>query len=346
MTEAESQLIVPGHREIKPARPLTPEWVTWQRLTIVLGLAGTILYGFLRFGYSQFYEPLGVSPEEVGLDRTTSLANAAVAVAIIVAIALAVGVAWLIISLLWGLFIAFWHNLYLAQQEVDGPWLIVKRAWLRTRRSIRGLAAIVLVWLLLAFAAGFVVSLYLVVSEPRHALEEMRLGQAVDLISPLGQPLNGMRIGIISLASSDSNTLEAIGRRANDCLYYLGKEGGTAILYDYQTGETMRIATDTLVTSPTNYVCRLILRVSQEAGGLRVYWGQGAAPRDWAFDVQYLDAGVWENWFVDSQAREGVFRVQGGLEPMAFRVRLQSLRDPKLRSSWMSSVLVPIAGAR
>src|SRR3954451_6909277 len=80
----------------KPRRtPRTRKFpsVKLETLTATVAVSGALLYFVLSLLYQRFYAPLGIQPEDVGLDRTAVVARALGGV-------VAIGVA----TLGWGLF--------------------------------------------------------------------------------------------------------------------------------------------------------------------------------------------------------------------------------------------------
>jgi hypothetical protein len=264
------------------------EWIVKNPLpTITIG--GLLLYGVVRLAYALFYEPLGVTPEDVGLGYQQTLAQSALAVFLItmlVGIALAVAAATYWVSFFFYYRTAI-RMLYrpgqaggkgmtakqririLEQKELSTESEKEKKALERQIRANRYLDALESrgrsrspVMLAFSFVVAFVLASILLITRAHDAASSAKRGRPVRGDHIFGVPFLGIRAeraDVVALRGAQS--AQRLGLTPNHCLLYLGQSSGTTFLYAFEPssgrGTTLRVPSSEVQvsTSGTRDAC-------------------------------------------------------------------------------------------
>jgi hypothetical protein len=190
-----------------------------------LALAAVIWYGFLWISYNRFYEPLGISPNDVGLNYATILANSVGA-----------AVAFLIPFLL-----AITSFLYLAVTSRVLAWFMSRGNRARPPNSasaslfnIRNASSAIAVTVLAS--TGFLVYLFPV----RASIEAQRAkhGRGASPLYTLGAPAPVLTIRADPVISIQSTAVKKAGESvaveslSSNGLLYMGQANSVIVLYD------------------------------------------------------------------------------------------------------------------
>jgi hypothetical protein len=231
------------------------QWLGWS--TLVAALA----HGLLHLGYSRFYEPLGVSPEEAGVEKSDVLSHALVGPAVLFGV---------VVVYLFGLLllVALCAALYAGpvrrgrhlitvlrlapkrrRSEEDERLLRHSRAELASaRRAFVAAAVRPVKWVVLVtvvVAAGFVS--YAVYEDSSEAGRRARAGLTVHAPEiPLGfvsLPLLDVRAVPVTIhGTGDVHArFEERTHVDTDCLLYVGTADRSALLFDPTTTSVVRV---------------------------------------------------------------------------------------------------------
>jgi hypothetical protein len=242
------------------------EWLS--TIVSVLGVLGAIIYGLLRLSYEAFYAEFGVSPEDVGVNATEVLSQAALGLIVV----LITGVIYLVLlllslSFLFAVVVAAW---FVGRTLIALPGVIFRgkpmpdtegalhegfeRAgdileavlkWLNGHRRFTGILFGVL-------TIGTTLSLY--AFEPDNAARCAMHpdGPAVSSLHTerVRATLLGVRAEPSTVTWLDSTPPE--GFKTTERMVYLGDNEGSRVLYRPQSKQTVRIPQGdiTLATYP------------------------------------------------------------------------------------------------
>jgi hypothetical protein len=245
-----------------------------QRLTAAVGVLGTLLYLVMRVVASQFYTPLGLTVEDVGLGQLSMLVRAAFGMLVIAGM---YGAIWL--ALIAGIVFAFRVELGQSMTSKNtrrwvaaafgvtavtllvGYWLIVNGGEVRLLIGVtvscctltwlmgvwsgsmlqeypRALFALAALMLLMLLSAGFFDNLAHVAHDDAKAVLS---GQAPPTDTG-GVPLMPYRAQIAHVAVGNSTS--AAHKR---CVVFLGQDGRSVVVYDPTSKRARLLPSDTAV---------------------------------------------------------------------------------------------------
>jgi hypothetical protein len=254
-------------------------FVTWLVANPVgaLTVGGLAVYGVVRLSYALFYEPLGVTPEEVGLGYQQTLAESALAVVVILLIlGGAVATVLIFYATFLGLLLRFRWRVRPKSLRATTPVSIedairildekLKKAPPDKKKGIESnLKSLFCLYRLkrslgseefprtrsnlIAFATLIAASVtcFALVADARNAGRAARRGDAVRGTKLAGAvPLLGVRAEPAEVSPLHGSTRESLGLVAGvRCILYLGQSSGTAFFYvppaKKRSGRTLRI---------------------------------------------------------------------------------------------------------
>jgi hypothetical protein len=214
-----------------------------------LTLLGVVLYGLLRVCAVRFYSQFGVQPEEVGLSYAQLLAQSAAAyLALFLLLVLGIGALLLGLELLKLIATAVLRRAYSAAVRRKAPSEVIHRlaGWARDSEGA-------VKWVVMAGAwtasAYFLVAAASFWNQSRELAKDLQQGTSIsgsfDITSwgsvlrlfknPLG--LRADRVTAIETGAPGS----VLNLRSRTSLFYLGQASGTAVFYDSQEKETIRV---------------------------------------------------------------------------------------------------------
>jgi hypothetical protein len=204
-----------------------------------LALAAIIWYGFLWISYNRFYEPLGISPNDVGLNYATILANS-VGAAVAFLIPFALVVTFAITSLI---------NLSVLQ--------VVSRRRRGGRptlpRPSEGYSAAMRLWVLIAMLGSTLLLIYLFPVRANEESKSVRAGFGTSPLRIFGSPAPVLTIRadpVVSIRSTGvrkPGDIVAIESLSSSGLLYMGQANGVIVLYNHDTSRAIYLPASSVI---------------------------------------------------------------------------------------------------
>jgi hypothetical protein len=204
--------------------------------TGLIALAAATWYGFLWITYNQFYEPLGITPSDVGLNYATILANSVGA-----AVAFLIPLVVLIIALI-TLAVSVRFRGYRYSPATQVYWR--PRLPLVTRRLLVILGLVVIAFLVYTFPVT-----------ARKEAQKVIDGRAVSPLHAFASPAPILTIHadpviiIKSVGAKKAGEIAAVESLAPTSLLYMGQANGMIVLYDSSVDQAIYLpASSVLLT--------------------------------------------------------------------------------------------------
>ncbi len=205
----------------------------------VAGLAGGVAYGVLRVAYFQFYSPLGLTPEDVGLGKAEMVSQA---LADLVAFGL--------------ILVVFGCLLFAGGYLLSKLFRRLMRHPLEPPPSPQPLTTLVrpfVVFVAVIMCVSAPIVLFMRASDDASDLIDRADGVNVASVNLLGVEIPALEVVAVPVELhwiDGSATYPA----NSACLFLLGQADGTLVLYDVQAGITSRVpsAAVTYTTDPSN----------------------------------------------------------------------------------------------
>jgi hypothetical protein len=176
----------------------------------VLAILGLIAYVLVRVAYSIFYGPLGVSPDEVGLDYAESFYDAGVGIFLLAAVAGIVGI-----------FLALVARRFFGRRWSE---TLNKRTW-------------ALAFVSVVILAGLANSTIIHSAQQLDAVEqgrEVKPSPTFYVVPPV--PIRAEPVAVVWIGSPKLDLNESL-----DCVMYLGRAEGIAVFYVPSDHKSLRL---------------------------------------------------------------------------------------------------------
>ena len=235
-------------------------WI--KTLLAVMTVVAAVTYGVLRLAYFRFYQHLGTTPEDVGIDRTLLLTQAVIGPALFV---LWLGVAGFVLGLVLAAFLNGGDTIRLARAALGRASDETRRARAQLKETVKeglGIAVgtgfgIALVGLI----GGAIVTLSAITATASERGEEVaEEAVAVNIITGEGVgtwfgfefgdypsiPLLEIQAVPATVTWKDADRTDE-GAYFSQCLLYLGDNGDFSVFYGTNTRQIVRVSTADIV---------------------------------------------------------------------------------------------------
>lgn len=226
----------------------------------VAGAVAVVFYAILRLAYVQFYLPLGLRPEDVGLGKTELLTQALVGPAVffvLLVLAVIVVLALALVWLVWNMF--YVEAIFRLLKPLFAKWPKLTSRWQQRsvkqqlRRASRQMRRFFVPLVVVITLASFGWTAYMLYNNAERAGERVKRGQNVHnvavRIGPVRIPLLEVRAAPVTVYWKSKEVPTYFDDAPVGCLMYIGESGEKVILFNVLDDSVVRFGAGDAVFS-------------------------------------------------------------------------------------------------